>query len=284
MSNSERFLEIANAQKTKLPPVSRVQWSVLSPHKIAKVSLCDKDGNPLNSAIVEAVMTDGDMTIESQYQSPFEASNPENRLPTLLGMAQSGEATAALGRIAENIGNAENASRAEKAAGRAARISREIAEATGSDALIREFGNAVKILEGRTNLTKVNSTQVYVSSSPIRISATLFFMAYRDAQKEVEDQIRLLQQWALPIYLSDIGLVESVAGQGLAGLFPSQVPPFVSLGYSGKTYKPLLIESVSTPIVAPIDTNGNRLTLSVSLTLVSRQAWDQNDINHLYGL
>jgi hypothetical protein len=274
----------ANAATTEAKLPAQTQWGALSQLKIAKIQLCDKKGAPIASAVVSAILVDGDLSVESQYQSPFESSNPEGRLPVLLGMAQSGEATAALGRIAENIGNSANATGPEQAAGFAAQAARAFSEATGADVLGRAIGAAIESLEGRTNLTKVNSTQVFVSTAPVRLSITLFFMAYKDAAVEVESQIRQLQKWALPIELSGAGLVESVVTEGLAGLFPSTAPPFVSLVYGGKTYKPFLIESVSAPITAPIDKDGNRLSLTVSMSLVSRQAWDQNNINPtLYG-
>ena len=276
--------EPANTPTDSLPVQATAQWGALSTHKIAYISLCDREGAvTLLSPVVEAVMTDGDFTVESQYQTPFENSNPENRLPNLLGMAQSGEASAALGRIAENIGSAANATNPEKAAGFAAAAARKLAEATGADVLGRAIGSAFESLQGKTNLTKINSTQVFVSTGSVRMSVTLFFMAFKDAKTEVEDQISLLQQWALPQSLSDTGLLENLSKNGLAGLFPSTVPPFVSIVYSGKSYQPFLIESVGVPIVGPIDRHGNRLSATVTLSLISRQAWDKTNITKLYA-
>lgn len=275
MSASTSTPTPANAPAAKLPAQAVSRWGRLSKHKIAYISLCTSKGVPVaGSPLIEAIMTDGDLSVESQYQSPFENSNPENRLPTLLGAAQSGEAAAALGRIAEGIGGA---------GGAIATAARQFSESTGLDAVPRAIGAAIESLEGKTNLTKVNSTQVFVSTAPVRMSVTLFFMALADAKKEVEDQISLLQKWALPIELSGTGLAESFIGDGIAGLFPSKAPPFVSLIYSGKTYVPFLIESVGAPIVGPTDINGNRLSLSVTLSLLSRQAWDAQNIKTLYG-
>ncbi len=260
----------ANKQTDTLPVQSTARWGALSTKKIAYISLCDNRGSDISSSpVVEAVMTDGDFTVESQYQTPFENSNPENRLPNLLGMAQSGEAAAALGRIAENQGGVTGAVTA--------------VVNTLSDAAARAIGSAFESLEGKTNLTKINSTQVFVSTGSVRMSVTLFFMALKDAKTEVEDQISLLQQWALPQELSGTGLLENLSANGLAGLFPSKVPPFVNLVYSGKSYKPFLIESVSVPITGPIDKHGNRLSATVTLSLISRQAWDKNSVAALYA-
>lgn len=272
---STTTLTPANTPAATLPQQAVSRWGKLSKHKIASISLCDSKGVPIvDSPLIEALMTDGDFTVESQYQSPFENSNPENRLPTLLGAAQSGEAAAALGRIAEGIGGG---------GGTIAAATRVFAEKTGLDAVPRAIGAAIQSLEGKTNLTKVNSTQVFVSTAPVRMSVTLFFMALKNAREEVENQVSLLEQWALPAKLFDKGLAESFVGEGLAGLFPSTAPPFISLTYSGKTYVPFLIESVSAPIVGPTDIDGNRLSVSVSVSLVSRQAWDAQNIKTLYG-
>jgi hypothetical protein len=263
-----------NTPTDTLPVQPTAQWGALTDLRIAYISLCDNRGGGISSSVVEAVMTDGDFTVESQYQTPFENSSPENRLPNLLGMAQSGEAAAALGRIAENQGGVTGAVTA---------VVNTLSDAVGLNAAARAIGSAFESLEGKTNLTKVNSTQVFVSTGSVRMSVTLFFMALKDAKTEVEDQINLLQQWALPQELSGTGLLESILSDGLAGLFPSTVPPFVNLVYSGKSYKPFLIESVSVPITGPIDKHGNRLSATVTLSLISRRAWDATDIKTLYG-
>lgn len=267
--------EPANTPPTTLPVQPTAQWGALTYLKIAYISLCDNRGGDISSSpVVEAVMTDGEFSVESQYQTPFENSNPENRLPNLLGMAQSGEAAAALGRIAENQGGVTGAVTA---------VVNTLSDAVGLNAAARAIGSAFESLQGKTNLTKINSTQVFVSTGSVRMSVTLFFMALKDAKTEVEDQINLLQQWALPQELSGTGLLESISSDGLAGLFPSTVPPFVNLVYSGKSYKPFLIESVSVPITGPIDKHGNRLSATVTLSLISRQAWDKNSVAALYA-
>lgn len=272
-----------NTPETKLPTPSNVQWGALSRSKIAEITLCDKDGKPImatdgsivDSPIVEALLTEGELSIESQYQTPFDTSNPENKMPTLLGMLQSGEFVAAVGRVASKEDNAVG------------QLLSGLSDLTNPIAGVLGFDNikdAVTSLEGRTNLTKVNSTQIFVSTAPVRLPLTLFFMALKDAKKEVEDQIMQLQQWALPIELSDSTALTNLAAGNFANvLFPSKVPPFISLTYSGKTYLPFVIESVSSPIVGPTD-GTNRLTLAVTMTIASRQAWDASNIRRLYGV
>ena len=74
-------------------------WGKLSKHHFAVIRLCDKEGNPKpNSPEVYGLVTDGDFSVESQWQSPFENSNPDMKAPALLGMLQSGEIAGFLGR------------------------------------------------------------------------------------------------------------------------------------------------------------------------------------------
>ena len=114
---------------------------------------------------------------------------------------------------------------------------------------------------------------VYVSTEPIRLQLTLFFRAWQNARLEVENPLKQLQQWALPVELGESLLTD--------GLFPSIAPPFIAISHAGNTYLPLLIESMSTPLVTERDRHMNRLAASVTLSLVSRTAWDAKDIRRL---
>lgn len=265
-----------NAAKSTPVSQSVSRWGNLSRLKIAHISLCDKNGTPFtDSPVVEALLTEGEFTVESDYQSPFEASNPEQKLPTLLGMLQSGEIASTLAQSKEGDG----------AVGAAVAIGGQIIKAVESIVgLPGGFADVIQSVEGRSSLTKLNSTQIFVSTHSIRMPLTLFFQAIYDAKIEVENQVRLLEKWCLPEQLAN-SLLANVADKGLfEGLFPSTAPPFVRIEYGGRVYAPFLISSVSTPLVAPTDAQGNRLSLSVSLSIVSRQAWDATDIDALYGV
>ncbi len=237
-------------------------WGFINPMFMGRIALCDKKGDSINgSPIVTGVTIDADMTLESQYNSPFENSNPESRLPTLMGMLQSGDWVNTVDKVLGNIGIG------------------------GGDGigLAEETKAKLNQLEGRSNFTKVNSTQIYVSSSPVRFNITIFFEAWANALREVEHQIATLQQWSLPVKLSEDSLLGNMADNAsLTSLFPSEVPPFVSFSYAKKRYVPLLLESVAAPLVTPLDQYGNRLILETTLTLVSRTAWDKANISKLY--
>lgn len=260
----------ANQPKPQLPQQEFGHFGNISKHKFAEIYLCDKNGMPTEgSPVVRALCVDGDMSIESQYQTPFENSNPEQRMPTLMAAIQSGELIDAFGQTAQT----------NTILGKAASLSVDVAKQFSS-----LTGVNLESLQGKTNLTKVNTVQVFLSTSSIKTNVTLYFQAFKDAYKEVELPIMQLQAWALPQYLSEDTLVQNINQQGLSGgIFSGMVPPFISMTLSGKTYSPFVIESVSAPLSGPIDKDGNRLNLTVNLTILSRAAWDAQNIYSLYG-
>ena len=233
-------------------------WGNLAESYKLRLRLCDKEGTLLEDPHqIVCVPIDADLSISSQYSTPFDNSNPEHRLPTMMGMLQSGDWVNTLEIGLNSIFGVE---------------------------LSEERKEGLNSLEGRSNLTKVNSTQIFVSTEPLTISATLCFIAWRNASIEVERQLALLKQWALPIELSDGSVLASaLQDKSLMSLFPSQAPPFVSMIYGGKRYTPLLIRDVSEPLVVPFDSDSNRLYAQVQVTLMSRNALDRRSIDAFYG-
>ena len=91
-----------------------------------------------------------------------------------------------------------------------------------------------------------------------------------------------LQSWSLPTHLSQGTVLTDLISEGGEGLFSGLIPPYITVTTHGKTYMPFILQSVSAPIVAPIDKEGNRLSLTVNLSLISRTAWDAQDVRNLY--
>jgi len=266
-----------NAPQAKIERADYSRWGKINKNLLCQIYTVDKDGNKRGDYIVEAAITEGSLELASQYSSPFDA-NPDVRLPTLMGMIQSGEAVSAIGGIASALVPKDGI------LGAAFNGIADLAKSTGATDGIKKIGETLQGLEGKTNLTKINSIQIFNSTQPVRLSITLFFRAWENAKTEVEAPLSLLEQWALPAYIADKTILEGVAKDGiLAGLFPSTAPPFVAINYAGRTYLPFLIESISSPLVVERDSNLNRLAATVTLSLVSRAAWDAGDIRKLYG-
>ena len=247
-------------------------WGTVSKHKFAEFNICtvsrDENNNEVitvdsNQPTVRAFLVDGDKTMESQWQTPFENSNPELKMPMLMAGLQTGQTMISMGAAAPAI-LGETALAVTKSA-------------------MQPIADFVKSVQGHTNLNKVNTTQVFLSTASVRLNLSLFFIALSDAKIEVEEKIMRLESWAVPAKLSQGTVLTDVIEQGVAGLFSGIIPPYISLTTHGKTYWPFILESVSAPIVTPIDEHENRLNLAVNLSLMSRTAWDADDVRKLYG-
>lgn len=246
-----------------------VQWGRLSKGLLAEIyplKKINRDGGTFDferaGASVFALLTEGQIEFSNNYTTPFESSNPETRLPNLMAMIQSGQLITAFGQI---FGE-------QKPQGPL--------ELTGLSGYLKQGADLLQSLEGSSNLTKVNSTEIYVSTSPLKMPLTFVLRAWEDAKTEVEDPIARLESWTLPEYLYDQGLLVSLANSGdsikekFQSLWPSKVPPFVAIQYAGRTYKPLLIETISSPLVVERDPDLNRLFAQVTLSVTSRTALD----------
>lgn len=272
----------ANIAKALRPARPKHNYGSIDPKLKAVIRLVMPDGSPVvASPEIVGIMTDGDLEIASQYSTPFENSNPEQKLPTLLGMVQSGQFVASMGSVVQNARN--SGTLPGFLIDTAASGIGLIGQLTGMSEIATDLGKKIESLQGKSNLTKLNSTQIFVSTGSIGLSCTIFFRAWADAAREVEENVSLLQEWALPSELYANGLLESFSkGFKLEQLFPSTTPPFVSLTYGGQTFAPMILESVNAPLVVERDQNGNRLAVSVQCQFVSRQAWDAKDVRHLY--
>jgi hypothetical protein len=56
------------------------------------------------------------------------------------------------------------------------------------------------------------------------------------------------------------------------------------LEYGGRTYKPLVIESIGHPLVLPRSKDGAMLSASVQLTLATLEAWGKQDYEDSLGV
>lgn len=228
--------------------------------------------------IVESLFEDAEFTIESQYSTPFESSNPEGRLPNLMGLIQSGQVSAAYYSFFAAANDPTGFT------GAVGDIGAAVGEATGISAsgVLEAAEGELQGLLGRSNFTKLNSRQIFTSSNSVRISGSLIFQAWANAKTEVEDAVEQLQIWASAAKLSAESLIVGGIKNGFSeSMFPSIIPPLVQLQYGGKTYSPMVIESVSAPITAPMNKNGHRIAVKVQVTFLSLTAWDAQNIKNM---
>lgn len=235
-----------------------------------------------NQPIVESLFEDAEFTIESQYSTPFESSNPEGRMPNLMGMIQSGQVSAAYATFFAAANDPTGFTGAVADAGAA--VGGAIGEATGISAsgILEAAEGELQGLIGRSNFTKLNSRQIFTSSNSVRISGSLIFQAWSNAKTEVEDAVEQLQKWASAAKLSAESLIVGGIKNGFSeSMFPSIIPPLIQLQYGGKTYSPMVIESVSAPITAPMNKDGSRIAVKAQVSFLSLTAWDAQNITNM---
>lgn len=230
----------------------------------------------ISQPTVESLFEEADFTIDAQYSTPFESSNPEGRLPNLMGMIQSGQANAAFYSVfaASSDPSGFASALAEGAS--------TVADFTGVTETLKGAQDQLQGLMGKSNFTKLNSRQIYTSSNSVRITGSLIFQAWANAKSEVEDALEQLQRWASPVELSAQSLLAAGFTEGISeAMFPSTIPTMVQLQYGGKTYTPMVIESVSAPITAPMNKDGSRIAVKAQITLLSLTAWDAQNIKDM---
>jgi len=259
--------------------ILKSEWGELSPALLASIFPCDRDGTQLAGAdVVVSPPTEASIELSANWHSPFENMGPESKAPALMAMLQTGMLTNAFmaltGASAALLGS-------DKVAGNYAGVRDALTR--GADWVDQQFSDAAEDVFGMTGMTKLNATQVYTGSAPVKISLSLLFRAFRNTQAEVQDPIDALASWQLPLNLSVEGSITGAirglsTGQGLLkSVFPSRAPRFVGLRFAGYLFSPLVIESLSMPLTGPMTRDAGALQRQVQLSLASTTALDADD-------
>jgi hypothetical protein len=233
------------------------EWGGLNPLLIASFYEVDRNGQRLSGSdiTVKAALTDGaNLEVSLNWQSPFEQAGPETKAPTLFAMLQSG----VIQPLVDSVGGGKS-------------------QADSSGDFLKQF-------EGRTGITKLNSVQVFNGMPPVKLSVTALFRAWKDPVSEVETPFNQLMDWALPVELARDSTLLSNAVNATKGskdwleaVLPSKSPTFIAMQYKGRTFAPLVIESISEPLSSAIDKNGKFVELLVPMTLATLSALDRKD-------
>lgn len=223
-------------------------WGDLSPHLIASFWEVNRKGERLSNAVtVQAPLLEANLEVTLNWLSPFERVG-EDFLPTAQQLATSGLIDPKL---------------------------KDYSKSAGFD---------LAQLEGLTSITKLNSTQVFNGMPPVKFPVTMLLRAWRDPKKEVEDPLDQVMKYLLPEKLEgDTTIwsrgINAASGNGgsVQTLLPSKSPVFIAMKYKNRTYKPLVIESISVPISSPIDKNGHFTELTIQMQLATLTAIDRDD-------
>ena len=246
-------------------PLYSSLWDGLSPHLLATFYEVKRDGNgqwgrseESDPTIVIAPLIEANMELTMGWQSPFEGSDMDGKAPTLMAMLQSGELQAVIG-------------------------------ASGAESDSGQINQTLNQFIGRSGITKLNSTQTFSGMAPVRMQVTAQLRAWRDPVSEVENPFNKLMEWALPVDIAEDGpvlariletgynAITSGDADAITALMPSQSPTHIAMHYKGRTYKPLVIESIGHPISSPVNKDGKFIELAVPMTLATLTAIDRQD-------
>lgn len=238
-------------------------WSGLSRHLVASFFPVERKTHPTTkssywqrqagSVEVQVPLTDGTIDHSVTWTSPFENMGVDQKLGTASAMLQSGGFDAILMLFKEWLGNTPAAGAANSAA------------------------DQVSSLEGRSGVTKLNSTQVFTGLPPTKISVTAHFRALADPKAEVHDPVDQLVKWALPQELAPDGLVGQAVKNGNVSPYPSRIPQLIGMSYAGMLLMPLVIEAVPYSITVPRARGGAMLSQQMTLTLATLTSIDAAD-------
>jgi len=234
-------------------------WGDLSPLLIAEFFPCKRTtdsftdwGRDPEAVSVRAPLVDSNLELGLGWKSEFEGG-ADQKAPTLFAMLQSGQLQPVVDAV----------------------VGGKVSEVTNSG--LSQFLN-------RTGMTKLNSMQVFTGMEPVKITATLVFRAWSDAKSEVEAPLNQLMSWALPEELSNDSVLMARAVEAMKGskewveaMMPSKAPTIIGMTYKGRTYKPLVIESVSLPLDSPINKRGDFVSIRAQISMQTLAAIDQKD-------
>lgn len=257
-------------------------WDGLNPHLIAKfypVKRADNgdswvqsfDTRTLSAADnftvddgyeVWTPITDGSQEMSLNWVSPFEGAGAESKLPTLSAMLQTGQLTPEMTAI--------------------------LSQMPGGAAVAGNVGKLLRDATGRTGVTKLNSTQVFSGMPPVKFSFTAHFRALIDPYSEVRQPVTQLEQWAVPQYLANDGVIAGALKSGLKNtrletIYPSVTPQLLAMKYGDQTILPIVIESISKPFTVPRSSQGEVLNVAVQLTVATLTAIDRRDVAGYYN-
>lgn len=122
-----------------------------------------------------------------------------------------------------------------------------------------------QVTGGMTLINQFNSTMIWQGTTPPSIALPLYFQAYSDAKREVQDAIAYLEYMASP----DLS----------AKLAPGQAPQPVVIDV-GRRFKVtnVVIQEVSSELDAPRTRQGYMTRNTVTLTLSPKQMVNKSDI------
>jgi hypothetical protein len=208
-----------------------------------------------DSVVVQAPLTDGSMDNTINWHSPFEGASADQKYSSLSALLQQGSFEPLMAIFSQMVAKV----------------------LPGMSGAVDAAAATVKGLEGRSGVTKLNSTQVFNGLPPAKLTFTAHFRAMKDPYAEVHEPINQLVSWALPRKLADDGVLLALAKKGTLDLYPSLTPTLIAMNFAGQTFLPMVIESVPVPLTGPRDKDGRMLSAQITMSIATLSALDAPD-------
>lgn len=250
---------MADSSRNGRTPALGSDWGGLSPHLIASFFAVEKVISDDKRSVrwervasqpeVLAPITDSSVEATLNWQSPFENVGPDQKFSSVSALLQAGGFSSIMAQLKALMPSSD---------------------------VVDSLQARAKGLEGRSNLTKLNSTQVFTGMPPLRIPVTVHFRAFQDAVSEVRAPMDQLMMWAVPRKIAPDGPI--VAALGLnPELFPSEVPQIIGMKVADMLLAPVVIESIPYPLSGPRTRDGVLTHASMTIQLASLTALDRTD-------
>jgi len=146
--------------------------------------------------------------------------------------------------------------------------------------------SALKALEGKTLVTKAQTLQIWTGLQAQTLSLELEFVAMSNPMLEVEQPIRQLEYWASPklhktsLETAKVALDSIRAGGKASSDVFGDIPDTINVDFMSKRYNAIyVIDEISQQEdKILIDKSGNRVKMTVSLSLKSKEGITKTDI------
>lgn len=146
----------------------------------------------------------------------------------------------------------------------------------GNAGVVDKGAQIYQTVYGETFKTQFNSNNIWEGTEPPEVTLSLYFHAYSDAKKEVNDPISYLMQMASPELKE--GSIDSIPTDGIIG----REPPPVMFDIGRRIKISMRVQDVQYDLTAPKTKDGYFAHNTVTITAAPKAMINRSQIPNLY--
>lgn len=146
----------------------------------------------------------------------------------------------------------------------------------GNAGVVDKGAQIYQTVHGETFKTQFNSNNIWQGTEPPEVTLVLYFHAYSDAKREVDDPIRYLLQMASPELKA--GTIDSIPSEGVIGREPP--PAMFDIGRRLKLN--MRIKDVQYDLTAPKTKDGYFANNTVTITAAPKAMFNRSQIPNMF--